>query len=216
MSEIEIKRDVEVSGVDAQGVRATFYTKSIHNKAKSLEEGRPVYVPTIYLKVDADADNKTGWDFALKPEDWYVENDREDPRQRWSGAWKQFQEGASGTVEGTPLSNWAYIPDHRVRELNALGILSLEQLGHLPDKALSKLGPDGYSLRDGAKQYLQPADIHTAGLQRENERLRQEMENLKAEFTQLQNQRFGQEDVVESHVSPPPPRRGPGRPRKAS
>ena len=207
----EIKRDVKVTGPDAQGVRGTFYTKSIHNKALSLEEGRPVYEPRSYLQVDAGADNKTSWDMPLRDPEWYVENSRIDPRERWAAVWKQFQEGASGKVEGTPLSSWAYIPDHRVRELNALGILSLQQLGHLPDAKASKLGPDGTSLRNGAKKFLEPADVHTLGLQRENERMRQEMETLRAEFTQLQNQRFGGEEEA-----PPPVKRGPGRPKRTA
>lgn len=208
----EIKRDVKVTGPDAQGVRGTFYTKSIHNKARSKDEGRPIYEPKIYLLVDADADNKTGWDFPLRDPEWYVENSRTDPRERWAAVWKQFEEGSSGEVEGTPLSSWAYIPDHRVRELNALGILSLEQLGNLPDVRASKLGPDGTSLRDGAKKFLEPADVHILGLQRENERMRQEMETLRSEFAQLQSQRFGDEEAP----MPPQAKRGPGRPKRTA
>ena len=211
MTELEIRRDVQVEGVDAQGVRATFYTRSIHHKARSDEEGRPIYMPVIYYRVEADAENRTAWDLPLKPEQWYVDNSRQDPRERWEGAWARFKEGASGKVEGTPLSSWAYLPDHRVRELNALGILSLEQLAHLPDKRAGSLGPDGISIRDGAKKFLQPADVHTQGLQQENAKLRQEMATLRSEFEQLQKQKFGEEDGA------PPPKRGgwpKGKPRK--
>ena len=204
----DILRDVVVTGVDAQGVRATFYTKSVHNKARTAEEGRPVYEPKIYVKIQSDADNKTGWDLPLKEPEQYPEA-QNDPRNRWADVWKQFEAGSSGEIQGTPLADWAMIPAHRVRELNALGIKSLEQLAHLPDDKAGKIGPDGITLRDGAKKFLEPADLQTLTLQRENADLKQQMANLEAKFTQLQNQRFGDEDEA-----PPPAKRGPGRPRR--
>ncbi len=211
MTEIDIKRDVTVSGVDAHGVRATFYTKSIHNKARTLEEGRPIYEPKVYVKIQADSDNKTGWDIPLKEPEQYPDSEN-DPRNRWAAAWKQFEEGSSGEVKGTPLSDWCMIPAHRVKELNSLGILSLEQLGNLPDDKAGKIGQDGISLRDGAKKFMQPPDMQTMTLRRENVSMKQELENIKAQMTQLQNQRFGEPE----EEAAPPAKRGPGRPRRAT
>ena len=199
--------DIETTGRDAQGVRCTFYTKPIFDQAASDEEGRPIYHPTIYTKIEADHDNKTVFDLPLKEPEQYKTPDK-DPRNRWSDAWRQFQDGISGEVEGTPIEAWNMLPKHRCMELRAQGIRSMEQLANVPDRLMSGLGPDGAQLRDAAKKFLQPADLHTQTLQNELKASQQELANLKSQFEQLQKQKFGEET--------PMPAKRRGRPPKAA
>lgn len=205
----EIQRDVVVSGTDRFGVRGEFYNKPVFDKAASDAEGRPIYTNKVYIKIQADHDNKTGWDLPLKDPDKYAKPD-DDPRNRWDVAFKQFEQGVSGKAEGTPLEVWNMLPKHRCLELAAQGILSMEQLANLPDNMLQKVGPDGSRLRDGAKRFLEPADMMTQSLRNTVADQEKELENLKAQMTQLQNQRFGDEEEM------PPPKRGPGRPKRAT
>lgn len=193
--------DVRATGRDEFGVRGTFYSKPLFDQAASDREGRPIYTPTIYILIEADHDNKTVFDLPLKEPDQYKDKSR-DPRVRWADAWKQFQDGISGEVDGTPIEAWNMLPKHRCLELRDQGIKSLEQLANMPDRLLSGIGPDAAKLREGAQLFLKPADLATQGLKQENADLKKQMLELKSEFTQLQNQRFGEEDPA------------PGQPKK--
>lgn len=163
------------------GTFAEFYMEAVEFKAESEKEGRPVFkeIPYIRLMVVGDRNNI----LETKATDYY--------KQRYPREWKAFQDREQGTIVGTPLSQWPQITKSQVKEAEFFNIKTVEQLSEVSDSALQKIGMGWMELRMKARNYLEAAksDSFKSAQAAENERLRQEIEALKASFNAMQEDR---------------------------
>lgn len=112
--------------------------------------------------------------------------------------WEAFRrQQVTGTI-GTPLEQWPQVTRAQVKEAKYFEVHSVEQLSELSDASCQKMGMGFFELRNKAKAYLEAAKGTAAETAQaaENQRLRDELESLKA------------------HVNEVAPRRG--RPAKTS
>jgi hypothetical protein len=108
-------------------------------------------------------------------------------------------------IVGTPLKNWPMITTIRIAEFEAMGIFSVENLRDTSDTNIQKLA-DGRIWREKASAWLESAEKNgvAAKFAAENERLRDDMEEMRKQIADLSAQ----------IAKEPEQRRGPGRPRK--
>lgn len=166
---------------------AEFFMNPVEFKAESEKAGRPIYrdVPFVRLVNAGDRNNV----LETKATDHY--------RAKYRREWEAFERGQHGILEGTPLSEWTQISKSQVKEAEFFNIRTVEQLAEVPDTAIQKIGMGWMELRMKARNYLAATkeSAPITSLQAENERLREEIEAIKASLAN-------------------PEIRKPGRPRK--
>jgi hypothetical protein len=150
-------------------VYAEFYLYPVQDKAKSLEEGRPVFIDKPYVKimVPGDKDN-----IVQRPV-------RITDQERWPKQWNAFVNRQEQPVDGTPLSEWPGVTRAQVEEMKFFGVHSVEQLASMPDSQAQKfMGIQ--ALKQKAKDYIEAAkgNAPLEQLRAENEELRNRMEAL--------------------------------------
>lgn len=163
------------------GTFAEFYMEAVEFKAESEREGRPVFreIPFIRLISVGDRNNI----LEVKATDHY--------KQRFPREWKAFESRQHGEMVGTPLAQWPQITKAQVKEAEFFNIKTVEQLAEVNDTALQKIGMGWMELRMKARNYLDAAKgaANQSAQAAENERLRQEIEALKASFSAMQEDR---------------------------
>lgn len=195
------------------GLTATFYARPIQDVARSEVEGRPVFVEHDYIKVLIPHDNKTVVDREVNDND----------KQRWPKGWQAYQDGRTGEIVGTPLNEWNFLTATQRMELQAQGIQSVEELANMADGHMGKLGPNGRQICERARQFIeggdklesqlrgeiQSRDTEIAELIAVKEQQGRKIDELGAELRALAT-------LVKQQGEDPPPKRGPGRPRKGT
>ena len=152
---------------EKDGTHPLFYMRAVENKARSREEGRPIYEDVPYVKI-------------LMPgsKDYPDRKVRDEDKQRWPRAWAAFESGQENAQGGTPLERWNGLSSARLAELQALNIHTVDQLAEVPDGSLNKLGPDGRKLRDQAQAFIQSAGV--------SEEMAERVKNLEARIRDLE------------------------------
>ena len=151
-------------------VFAQFYMHPKKDETASLKEGRPIFeeVPYIKIMVPGDKDN-----VVQRPV-------REQDKMRFPRQWQAFEMNKEQPMEGTPLTEWAFVSRAQVEELKFFGIRTVEDLANAPDSASQKfMGIN--ALKAKAKVFLEDSKMQAPldELKAENEALRGELENLK-------------------------------------
>jgi len=72
--------------------------------------------------------------------------------------YRDFKDGNTQSLAGTPLSELPFLTEGKRRELKALNIHTAEQLASLDGTPLKQLGMGGRSLKDQAQAYLDAAN----------------------------------------------------------
>lgn len=160
--------------------RPRFYMSAVENKAKSLEEGRPVFDEREMVEIRIPGDRlATHVNYVL-----------DEHRQRWPDHYAAFKRGEARAASGTPLEHWPVMTTGRVAMLKALGILSVEELSTLPDNMLASLGMGAREIRDQARAYLDAASDGAAASRAatENAELRAQMERMQKQMETLLKQ----------------------------
>lgn len=158
-------------------------------------EGQPRYEETEYVEILVPGDRKTSWVGLVNAE---IKN-------RFPRAYEAFKQGREAPVDGTPLSDCAWIERSRVEELAFARVKTVEALAGLSDDQLkTSVQMGGYQLREKAIRHLE--QIKSAG---PNEKLAAENVELKANMAQMQAQ---MDDLLErmkaqaaQQVQPLPP-----------
>lgn len=204
---------------------AWFETISKHMPAESEVAGHPVYTDIVVVRVQQPGDREP-----------VTREYRKGDERRWPDSWLAFQEKRKPSVEGTPMAILFPASPSMVRNLEGVGIHTIEQLAGTSDTGLGNI-PMGDSLRQKAKAFLEARDGADgfnkvqAQLDRERERsngLEMQIKELTANMATMQAQR---ESDPGNNVSvspmqitpeliaaiaaamPQPERRGPGRPK---
>jgi len=159
------------------GVFVEFFMEAVEFKAESEKEGRPVFREIPYVRIQTPGDRNNVLE--VKANDHY--------KQKFSREWRAFQENQTEPVSGTLLKEWPQITKSQVKEAEHFGIKTVEQLASVNDNALQRLGMGWMALRNAARTYLDLASgtAAQAAQAAENDRLRGEIEALKAQFQSI-------------------------------
>jgi len=177
MSFPQTKVILMASPAEQDTARPRFYMQAVENKAKSAEEGRPVFDEREMVEIRIPGDRlATHVNYVL-----------DEHRQRWPDHYAAFKRGEARAASGTPLEQWPIMTTGRVASLKALGVLSVEELSNLPDNMLPSLGMGARELRDQARSYLAAAADGAAASRAaaENAELRAQMERMQRQMEAL-------------------------------
>lgn len=154
-----------------------FFMNPVEFKAESEKEGRPVFkeIPFVRIIIPGDRNNV----LECKASEYY--------KGRYPKAWAAFQAGQKEGFIGTSLESWPQINRSQVKEAKYFEVHTVEQLAELSDVHCQRLGMGWSELRNKAKAYLNiAADTAKETAQAaENERLRTEMEAMRAQMQEL-------------------------------
>lgn len=150
----------------------TFYLDAVEIKHESEKAGRPIFrdVPHIRKLIPGDSTNiieRVAKDY-----------DKQQHPREWAAFEAQQQQGH----EGMPLEQWPQITRAQVKEAKYFEVHTVEQMAGLADAHCQRLGMGFLDLRNKARAYLDAAagTAQSTAQAAEIDRLRQEIENLKA------------------------------------
>jgi len=180
------------SNAEQDTARPRFYMQAVENKAKSIEEGRPVFDEREMVEIRIPGDRlATHVNYVL-----------DEHRQRWPDHYAAFKRGEARAANGTPLEQWPLMTTGRVASLKASNILSVEELSKVPDNMLSSLGMGARELREQARAYLEAAAGGAAAARAtaENAELREQMARMQAQMAALLKQAPVEVDVSDRAI----------------
>lgn len=176
--------EFDESALDGKGgsggkrVFPQFFIEAIKLTFRSEQEGRPIFEDREMVKVIIPGDRNSQPVYEVTDEH----------RQRWPKEYAAFKKGMEPVFGGTPLKEWPKIGPSQISNLNHFNIFTVEQLAELGDNVLGNLGMGARDLRKSAQMWLEVAKNGSAPIERmlgENQRLRDEVERLKADNADL-------------------------------
>jgi hypothetical protein len=179
--------DVDTNDHEKGKVYVRFYTKAVEDQAASLEAGHPKFRDVDYIEKYVPGDPTTS----------VCRRVTEADRQEFGRQYKAWKEGQEEKVEGLPLAEWPAMTRSLVEELAHFKIKTVEQLSHVSDANLAKIGPY-QSWKQKAKDFLANAKDHSL-----EQKLRAENDELKNRISVLEKTVAKQNDVLE-HVDEKP------------
>ncbi len=86
----------------------------------------------------------------------YAVSQRPDLTQEYPAEWQAYQAGKPQheAIDGTPLTELPGMQEHRARELQAMGIKTVEMVAGLNDQVMGSLGLGGMELREQARNMV--------------------------------------------------------------
>ena len=187
MTQMALNHNMRFQGDEK--VYAEFYIHPKKNPQKSLAEGRNIYEDTPYVKIMA-AGGKNN--IVQRPV-------RDSDKQRFPKQWQAFINKEEQVQEGTPLHEWAGVTRSQVEELKSIGIRTVEALANMPDSSNSGfLGIN--AIKQKAKAFMEDAKLMAPieELNKENQALRSEINDLKAMLSNMQSN-LDSEPLHETH-----------------
>ncbi len=160
-----------------------FCREKVYSEKLSADAGEPVYVTHDFCDIRVPG-NAKGNHREL------VRKTMPDGREivvnefhikKYGRAWDAFLRGEDLRPEGTLLEECDAIPRERLAHLKSVDIRTVEELAHVPDRSLQRIGHDGRALQKAAQGYLAE---HDAGARAEEEvkQLKAELEAMRAEM----------------------------------
>lgn len=102
---------------------------------------------------------------------------------RWPEQYAQFKAGSTQTADGTPLEQAPFLNPSRIADLRALKVFSVEGLANFDDRYISRLGGNGYHLKEMAQDFLQKRAVSSPdAYAAENTALRERLARLEAQI----------------------------------
>ena len=135
-----------------------FFMHPLQDKTKTLEEGRPIFIDTEYVRIMVPGDKGNV----------IMREVRDDDRSRFPKQYQAFKNDEAEIVEGTPLDKWNFVSAAQVEELKYFGIRTVENLANVTDTNAQKfMGIN--MLRERAREYIEAtaSDAPIAQLQSE-------------------------------------------------
>lgn len=107
--------------------------------------------------------------------------------------YEHWKKGQTMPTDGTPLIAWPGFPEGMIRRLQDLHIKTVEDFATVTDSALDRIGMGARSWQRQAIAFLENADRASAAakqtaVQGENESLREQLAEMKAEIAALKRQ----------------------------
>lgn len=127
-----------------QGPIVTFSAKGVESKVASLQNGRPMLVPQLMVRIQHPGER-----------DWLEVRAEQHHCMKYPEEYKAFCAGREGAPKGTPLSVIFPHLSELVDMLHHNKVRTVEQLAGLSDTAAQYLGMGGAEWRETAKAYLE-------------------------------------------------------------
>jgi hypothetical protein len=148
-----------------------FFIEPVENKAKSIEEGRPIFEDVEHISIRSGGSR----DERRRPA-------RDADKTRFPRHYAAFKARTTQEImSGTPLTEWTGCTRSQVEELKFLNILTVEQVAGVSDQnAQSMRGL--VTLKQSAQKYLEAAtgSVEIQALREENQSLLERLEALEA------------------------------------
>lgn len=123
-----------------------FYMGSRPNKAKTKEEGRPIFEPCEFVRIIVPGDKNNIVNRPVWSQD----------KQRFPKQYAAFKNNEEQQSAGTPLESVPWITREQVEEMKFFHVRTLEQLANMPDSNAQKfMGVN--TLRQKARDAIQYA-----------------------------------------------------------
>lgn len=161
-----------------------FYNKSVHNPAKSQEQGTPIYQDQVYVRIHPPGERFNIIDRPAKGED----------SRRFPQQWAAFMQQKEQTTEGTPIDLLYPEQPSIASMLRASGVHTIEQCAGLSGAAIDSIGMGSQKYVNAAVKYMEYANkgVGAAQLRKELESrdgqirvLTQQIDQLKSEVNRL-------------------------------
>ncbi len=135
-------------GGGSQGLVVFFYNRSVHNKARSLAEGRPIHNDQVFVRIAPPGEKLNVVDRPATGSD----------ARKWPTQWQQFQSNKMQTVEGTPID--LLYPDNPSvgATLRASGVYTIEQCAELSAHAIESVGMGAQTWVNASQKYMAAAN----------------------------------------------------------
>ena len=154
-----------------------FYKEAVHMKHASEKAGHPVYEDRDFISIIIPGDTTTKIEREASDQD----------KERWLPIWEKYQRNESQEIDGWPIESWVLSPA-RVNELKHFGFHTVEQLANASDAQINKV-MEGMGMREKARAAIEVSKDSGAIAKyvEENERLKADIEDLKAQFAEMKN-----------------------------
>lgn len=166
-----------------------FFMNAIENKAKSKDEGRPIFDEIEMIEIRIPGDSKTVFvDHVYRkdgePNGAGMMNNPPCYIERWPNHYARFKNAQTQAQTGTPLAEWPQMTVSKVAELRAINIFTVENLADLSDGFLGKLGMGGRELREKARAFIAKAKDSAAEtkIAAENAALKAQLDAMQAQM----------------------------------
>ena len=172
------------SGPDDNSKIVLFYTKAVHNPARSREEGRPVSESKDFVKIQFPGETLTITDRPVLDSDKY----------KWPQKWAQYQAGKQQVPDGIPVTLLFPAHPHIPQMLIGYQVHTIEQLAALSGNAIQTIGMGCQEYVNRAQSYLKQAEKgvtfhkHNADVERletENVTLRRQVHELSQQVAKI-------------------------------
>jgi len=162
---------VQYGGGDRNLV-AMFYTRPMHNPAKSNEAGRPIYEDKVYIRIHPPGERLNIVDRPATSQD----------QRRFPMQWNQFKDNQQQIPEGTPID--LLYPDQPsiAATLKANGVHTIEQCAQLSANAIESIGMGSQRYVNDSVKYLEAANKGVGASQ-----LRKELEDRDRKIASLEH-----------------------------
>jgi len=157
-----------------------FWLHPKENPRKSKEAGRPIYDEVEMVSIMAPGNTKT--EFTGRAHSMHYDANEQRQRtyaERFAEHYSQFKAGLEEQVQGTPLSEAAFLSVGQRAEMRAKQIKTVEQLAAMSDRDIQKMGMGFRKHVDAARAYLDTAN-GTSVMTKEIEELRRQIAALQA------------------------------------
>lgn len=153
-------------------VFVSIYSDAVELRAESEKAGRPIFQDMPHIRITIPGDTNNIIERRLDEED----------KRKYPRAWAEYERGEAKGFTGTPLEQWPQMTRAQVKESKYFECHTVEQLAGLSDTHCQKMGMGFRELREKAKAYLGVAESTASATAQalENEKLRQEMAELRA------------------------------------
>ncbi len=190
--------DAPNKGDEALFVR--FYKHPHQDEKATAEAGRPIFVDVEYVSIAASGDK---FNVVVRPA-------TKKDKARFRRQYKMFQENASESTVGTPLTRWPLIQAAQVEELKYFNVRTVEQLASMPDGNIPNVGNIS-KLKKQAQDFLEFAKGQAPAVQLRNELEKRDTEiaALRAQMQEIvAAQRQAAAPVASEALTEAPRRRG--------
>lgn len=102
---------------------------------------------------------------------------------RFADQYAQFKAGTTQTANGTPLDMAPFLNPSRIADLRQMKVFTVEGLAGFDDRYISRLGGNGYKLKEMAQEFLAKRAVSSpSAYAEENEALKARLAALEAQM----------------------------------
>ncbi len=184
-------------GAPSTDVYPRFFMDTVEDLVATERAGHPIFRDEERVEINIPGNPHT------KPV--MLVTDRE--RRQWPEAYEAFKKGQEVAVHGTPLEYWSILKPSQVRELKAIGLLTIEHVRDMNDHAIQRIPMFGHKIRQMAQAYLDEAAAFATvtAAQAESERKDARIAELELHVTNLQTQMTSMFAQLQEKLNTPNP-----------